>query len=207
VKHSLSWLISLALFAGFCWLLPPFHVVSLRQTQQSEAFSATAFAARFWETKLIPAPDRAVSVAELLAALAHDAGAARQHFGHSPGLSSTTCFFVRGSGRITEIATDGVKVSLDGATAPSEVKLSTGLVFGNTVRDATGLLNASDFPNSQDFNDISAELDHLVEARVLPGLHERAAVGKPVRFAGCLELEDGDLPKTSEIIPVEVEWP
>jgi predicted lipoprotein len=146
-----------------------------------------------------------VSVADLLAALAHDAVGARQHFGHSPGLSSTACFIVKGSGRITGIAGDSIKVSLDGATAPSEVKLSTGWVFGNTVRDATGLLNASDFSNSQDFNDISAELDHLVETRVLPELRKRSQVGKPIQFVGCLEFEEGDLPETIEIVPVRVE--
>ena len=54
----------------------------------------------------------------------------------------------------------------------AEITLQTGLVFGDAIRDGTGLLNASDYPNSQDFNDISAALNHLVETRVLPDLRD-----------------------------------
>src|SRR5258708_3636672 len=151
MKHPLPRIICLAAIAGFGWLLPPFHVVSLPKSPQQEPAGASAVAASFWEKAMLPAAGKAVPVPDLLAALTKDPNAARQQFGHLPGLGSTTCFLVRGSGRVTAVEKDGVRISLDGAAGSVEVQLATDLIFGNTVRDASGLINASSYPNSQDF--------------------------------------------------------
>ena len=90
-------------------------------------------------------------------------------------------------------------------TAP-EVVLPVGLLFGNAVRDGTGLLNVNDYPNSQDFNDISQALNRIIETRVLPSLRERAKVGATVRFVGCTEIADesGDL-RPLRVVPIQVD--
>ena len=203
-------LIGLVITGGVCWLCPPFRIVPLSRAQQEQmrgAFDAPAFARSFWDQRLLPATARAVPVAELLTGLAQDPAAARQRFGRALGLTSAVCFFVRGSGRIAAIDKEGIGIVLDNVPAGTGVRLSTGLLFGNTVRDATGLLDVNDFPNSQDFNAISAELNHLVENQVLPALRSHAAVGKRIRFAGGVELDEGPAPKILPVIPVQVGWP
>jgi len=82
----------------------------------------------------------------------------------------------------------------------AEVTLLAGLIFGDAVRDGTGLLNPSAYPNSQDFNDISAALDHLVETRVLPRLHQQAKIGAQISFAGCAEVDD----EANDLMPLKV---
>jgi len=207
MKRGLAWAAGLSVIGGLCWVFPPFHVLPLRQRGQEQAgFDASAFAREFWQTKLLPATGRAVPATELLAALAHDPSAARQRYGHSPGMSATTHFFVKSSGLVAAIEQDTIRITLDDPSEPT-VELLIGLLFGNTVRDATGLLNVSDFPNSQDFNAISTELNRIVETQVVPALHERAAVGKAIRFVGCCELEEGPAPKLLQVVPVKVEWP
>ena len=84
----------------------------------------------------------------------------------------------------------GVGVALQGEAKEPDIVLQTGLLFGNTVRDATGLLDASNFPDSRQFNEISTELNRIVEARVIPILKEKAAVGRQIDFAGCAEIPD-----------------
>ncbi len=209
MRRVLFWFIGLVIIGGVCCLCPPFRIVPLGQAGQKQlhgAFDAPAFARALWNQKLMPATARAVPIAELLTSLTQDPTAARQRFGRALGLTSTICFFVRGSGRIVAVEKEGVGVALDDAPAGSGVRLSTGLLFGNTIRDATGLLNVNDFPNSQDFNAISAELNRLVENQVLPTLRSHAVEGKRIRFAGCVELEEGPAPKILPIIPVKVEW-
>jgi len=179
MRRFLFWLIGLAIVCGLCWLCPPFRIVPLGQAQQKQlrsALDAPAVARAFWDLKLLPAAGRAVPVAELITALARDPGDARQRFGHALGLSSTTCFFVQGSGRVAAMDKESISVALEDVPAGPGVRLSTGLLFGNTVRDASGLLDVNDFPNSQDFNAMSAELNHLVETQVLPVLREQAAI-------------------------------
>lgn len=204
------WLLGLGIVGGLCWLYPPFRIVPLGQAQRKQlrgTFDAPAVARAFWDQKLLPAAPRAIPVAELLSVLAQDSAAARKRFGRALGLSSTTCFFVGGSGRIVSVDNESISVALEDVPAGTGVRLSTGLLFVNTVRDATGLLDVSEFPNSQDFNAISAELNHLIETQVLPALRQHAAVGRTIRFAGCTELEEGPVPKVLEVIPVQVEWP
>ena len=82
--------------------------------------------------------------------------------------------------------------------------LQAGLIFGDAVRDGTGLLDASAYSNSQDFNDISAALDHIVETRVIPGLRQQASIGATISFAGCAEVDDesADL-KPLKVVPIQ----
>ena len=210
MRCALSWLLIGLVLAALCWLFPPFHVVPLQQArkqQQATAFDAAVFAATFWEKQLLPATSKAASATEVLSLLAKDPDAGRKQFGRSPGLSSAAYFFVKGSGQITAIEKDRIQITLGNSEPKLQVGLLTGLLFGNTVRDACGLLNVSDFPNSQDFNDLSSELNRQVETRILPDLRQHAAVGKSVQFTGCVELAEGPPPKVVEIVPVNIEWP
>src|SRR5580765_3471211 len=139
MRCALSWLLIGLVLAALCWLFPPFHVVPLQQArkqQQATAFDAAAFAATFWEKQLLPATSKAASATEVLKLLARDPEVARKRFGRSPGLSSAVYFFVKGSGQITAIEKDRVQIVLDGSEPKIQAGLLTGLLFGNTVRDA-----------------------------------------------------------------------
>jgi len=209
--RRVAWIIVLLVAATvWCWLLPPFHVISLRQhrlTEQQTVFDGAAFARNFWDQKLIPSSAAAMDATALAAALAKDYPAAQKQFGHSPGFSSTTSFFIKGSGRITAVEKDTVHIALEGVTNAPDILLPTGLIFGNVVRDASGLLNASDFPNSQDFNAIAAGLNHIVETDVLPALRAQAAVGKTIRFAGGVERDEDTKTDPWTVVPVKIDWP
>ena len=130
---------------------------------------------------------------------------ARAKFGRKVGVSRTRLVVLRGNGTIVTIDKKGVGVALQGETKEADIVLQTGLLFGNTVRDATGLLDASNFPDSRQFNEISTELNRIVEARIVPILKEKAVVGRQIHFAGCAEIADeGELVKPLTIIPLEV---
>ena len=199
---------ALVLAGVSCWRFPLFHIIPLKQAQQEQkagVFDAAKAAAEFWEAKLLPGTSRAVEVKELLAALATDPVAARKQHGRTLGIGGATMFLVRGSGKVAEVGDDAIVVALDGKDA--KVSLSVGLLFGNTVRDASGLLDVSAFPNSQEFNDLSTQLNGIVETKVAPAVKEKAAVGKAIRFSGCAELEEDSKPDVLPVIPIKVEWP
>jgi predicted lipoprotein len=185
--------LSLLVAAGIVgWFWPLFHVVSLeaRSADRKPAqFHAAEFAAKFWDSSLAAALPGAADAAKLLAALRENPQQAREEFGLSVGLSRKYYFFVRGAGTIVAVNDKEVGVALQDDGRQADVLFVRGLVFGNAARDATGLLNPSDFPNSQHFNDISTALNRLVEARVLPALNKRAEVGRPIQFVGCAEAE------------------
>ena len=207
-RSSLLIACTLVLTGVLCWRFPLFHIIPLKQAQQEQkagVFDAVKAAAEFWEAKLLPGTERAVEVKELLAALAKNPATARKQHGRTLGIGGATMFLVRGSGKVAEVGDDAIVVALDGTDA--KVSLSVGLLFGNTVRDASGLLDVSAFPNSQEFNDLSTQLNGIVETKVAPALRAKAAVGKAIRFAGCAELEEDVKPDLLAVIPIKVEWP
>ena len=114
-------------------------------------------------------------------------------------------YFLRGIGKVISISGDEISVGVSENATNAEIVLETGLIFGNTLRDGTGLLSASDYPDSQDFNDIASALNKIVGQRVLPKLRE-TKVGAKISFAGCAEVDDesADL-HPLHVVPIQTE--
>ena len=205
-----TWVILCCLLFLGClfWCCPLFHVVRIDQFNNSldeSAFKAADFAKTFWSERLTPSLKQAPDAATLLADLRANSEAARAKFGRKVGVSRTRLIVLRGTGTIVTIDKKGVGIALHSDTKEADVVLQTGLLFGNTVRDATGLLNASNYPDSRQFNEISTELNRIIEASVVPILKEKAIVGRQIHFAGCTEIADeGELVKPLKIIPLDV---
>jgi predicted lipoprotein len=201
-----------ALFAAIIlWLVPPFHILPLESARQRGAaglFDASAYVESFWTERLLPAASQAPDALELVNALGRDPQAAAKTHGRQLGLSSATCYFVSGSGLVQRVTPVEIEISLGNDSRGPRVVIEIGPVFGNTIRDGSGLLEVNDFPNSRDFNAISAELNRRVEERVLPTVAANAVPGATVRFAGCAEiLETGGEIGTLRVVPIIVEFP
>lgn len=185
------------------WFFPLFHIVSrssLKSAQAAAEFQAADYVKSFWTERLTPALGEANDSVAVLNALRENPAQARTEFGRTVGLGRSTLYFVSGKGTIISIDNKAVGVSFGSGVKDPEVSISTGLLFGNTARDATGLLNGSEFPNSQQFNEISTELNRTIEATVLPKLKKQAKVGDEIHFVGCAEVTT--LPR--DISPLKV---
>ncbi|HXA45471.1 MAG TPA: DUF2291 family protein [Candidatus Angelobacter sp.] len=206
--RTARWLILTVVLAGFFWRFPLVHFVPLKAAEQKKiaaSFNATQFASDFWDNRLLPGLDQSVKASVLLPAIQADAAAAKKQFARSVGLGTDYFYFLSGTGRVVAVSDDAVSLAVTEGSTNAEIDLQTGLVFGDALRDGTGLLNVNDYPNSQDFNDISSALDHLVEIRVLPTLKAQAKVGAQIAFAGCAEIDDEDTDlKPLKVIPIRV---
>jgi predicted lipoprotein len=200
---------------AFLYFLPLFRVVSLKPPGAAAnstgpaapaAFDPVAAAAKFWQVDLPAAHARAADLAQVAPAIRANAEKARTQFARSAGLG-TAYLFVRGSGKV--VAREKNVLRLAPAGAETEiVVIRLGPVFGNTVRDGTGLLDVNNFPGLQEFNALSAELNALVEKHVLPALRDRAIAGATVHFVGCAEAPES-APDAGEplftLVPVQAE--
>jgi predicted lipoprotein len=200
---AVRWLIAIAICAIICWLFPLFHVVPLKTATADAAakkFDPTAFAENYWEDKLLPATEKAVSADTLIATIQTNPASAKASYSRSVGLSDSYFYFLDGKGRVVSVTDEAVCIAVTPNSTNAEIALQTGLIFGDAIRDGTGLLNANDYPNSQDFNDISAALNHLVETNVLPELRGLAKAGAMISFAGCAEVDD----ESNDLHPLKV---
>ncbi len=196
----------LLLGAGLLWKFPLFHVVPLGQAttqQRAVAFNAKTFAEDYWRARLVPRLADAHDAATVLAALEANPQQARPKFGRTVGIGRSTYFLLGGAGTIVSLEKNGVGVALSDSANGADLLITTGPVFGNAVRDATGTITAGEFSRSQDFNELAAELNLLVENRVEKPLSMRAQVGRRVRFVGCIELRSEKPTKPLKLIPLE----
>lgn len=208
MKRALPWLVIIAAVAGLCWVFPPFHIRSqkvVRTAQESAQFNATDFVSQFWHEKLLPATGQAAEAATVLEAIAVAPRQVREQFGRTVGMSSSYFLFLRGSGRVVSADAENIGLAVKAVGAEPDIVVPLGFVFGNAVRDGTGLLNSSSYPNAQEFNDISAALNSIVETNVLPRFQQIATVGRRIEFAGCVEVgdEETDL-KPLRLVPISV---
>jgi predicted lipoprotein len=199
--------IMVLILAALCWIFPLFHIVPLKTAtaeKAAAAFDATSVAENFWTNQLLPALKKTMNTDVLLPAIQSDDAAAKKKFSRSVGLSDSYFYFLSGTGRVVKISDDEISLAVTPGSTNAEISLQTGLIFGDAVRDGTGLLNVNDYPNSQDFNDLSAALNHLVETRVLPPLRQSAKIGATIFFTGCAEVDDEatDL-KPLKVIPIQ----
>jgi predicted lipoprotein len=203
MKCAVCIVASLILLGVVCKFFPLFQVVSLQRAETEKSagtFDAVKFADDFWSEKLLKSFDHTVDAKELLAAINASPGDAQKKYAHTLSLGGGYFYYLRGEGRIVATNNDGVSLVINGKGTNADVVLETGMIFGNVVRDGTGLLHASDYSNLQDFNNISAELNKSVESHVLPKLRADAYIGAMIKFVGCAEVDD----ETTDLHPLQV---
>lgn len=205
-----KWVAGAFLGGVFFYFVPLFHFVSLKDARQQLAagiFNAQDYVAAFWQGPLTDLRAQAVDAGTLLEALQEDRLEAAQQYGHRLGLSNKASYFVAGQGHIVAVEEDLVSISLEEGT-PASIHVEMGPVFGNAIRDGSGLLSIGDFANTQEFNALSAEINRRVEEEVFPLLRAQGTVGKALRFAGGVELSDsGAVPESLTLVPVTIEFP
>ncbi|HMP83668.1 MAG TPA: DUF2291 family protein [Verrucomicrobiota bacterium] len=208
MKKTVPAIVGVVALTVLCWAFPPFHVRSLkavREAQADQQFNAANFAEKFWTETLLPATDDADDAVAVLDRIAADPKSVREHFGRTVGVGSSYYLFLRGDGRVVSVDENGIGISSRPEGDEPQIIIELGFVFGNSVRDATGLIKPSTYPNAQEFNDISAALNSMVETNVLPQLQQMAKVGSHIHFVGCAEVGDEDMDlKPLKVVPIEV---
>ena len=195
--------------AALAILLLAYHSVYFKKLDEVKAarmaatFDAATYAREFWERKLTPNLASAVDIDTLLTTLNADTSRAFNKWSHALGIGNLRYFLVRGSGTITAINEDDISVALTGL--PNQrMKIATEFIFGNAVRDASGMIDINDFSNTMDFNNVSAEINKIIRVRVLPEL-KKAKTGDRMAFTGAIELNKAHVNlSTIEAIPVNV---
>jgi len=175
----------------------------VKAARSAKDFNADAYAQTFWSNKLIPNLNKAIDLNQLTALLSNDAEKTFNTYSHALGIGNLRYFLVKGKGTITSINQDDIAVSLD--SSKQSITVATEYIFGNAVRDATGLININEFNNTMDFNNISAELNKIIREKVLPPFKQQAKKGDRIAFTGAIELNKEHLDLSNiEVMPVRI---
>ena len=145
----------------------------------SKAFDSEKYARDYFDKKLVKALDSVLDINILRIMLLADQGKTFNRYSHALGIGNLRYFLVKGVGEITDISENTVTVvSKTDNDLHRSYNIATEFVYGNEIRDASGLINLNEFNNTADFNNVSAEIDKIVRSEVLPPFKSNAKKGK-----------------------------
>jgi predicted lipoprotein len=167
-----------------------------------ETFDPNVYAQNFWDEKIPQAGNSAVEVSEFLSLLYTTPDEAFSKYGHVLGISKTFYFMLRGKGVIESVEEEFLTVR----TEKNELFLiATDFIFGNAVRDGSGLVSINEFLNMTDFNNVSVAINKLVKKNVVSKLKKTALPGMIIEFVGATEINEDEInTQDIRIIPVSV---
>jgi predicted lipoprotein len=173
----------------------------------AEKFDAKQYAQTFWKEKLTPELSKANELNHLIFLLKTNPNATFDRHSHALGIGNIRFFLVRGEGEIKSVNENDISVRVKPDTSRVDAKIITEYVFGNAVRDASGLIDINQFTNMNDFNSISEELNNIVRTKVLPPIKTNAKKGMKVQWVGAIELNREHLNVDDiEVIPIEIKF-
>lgn len=169
-------------------------------------FNAGAYANTFWTTKLLPATTKADNsipdLNMLITSLKTEPEKTFDQYSHALGIGNIRYFLVKGQGIVSAISPTDITVSLPNGT---ELNVATEYIFGNAARDASGLIQITEFSNTTDLNNVAAEVNEIIRKQVIPGLKATAKTGQNVQFVGAIELNRAHLHIDKiEVIPITI---
>lgn len=175
----------------------------VQQAASGNKFDAAAYASNFYHHLLLPKLDNAVDVSTLFNVLQTEPAKAFANYSHALGIGNIKYFLVKGKGTVTEITENNIGIAAD--SLQKELRMTTEFVYGNAIRDASGLVDLNAFTNTADFNNVSAEINRIIRKEVLPPFRAKVKKGDTIRFYAAMELNQAHLkPGLPELVPVAV---
>ncbi|GAA4730180.1 DUF2291 domain-containing protein [Flavisolibacter ginsenosidimutans] len=206
MKKSLKYIITVAVILIVAYNSVYFKKLSeVKAAASSKQFDAVAYAQNYLVKKLPVALNKAMEVNELTGLLQSNPKEAFDKYSHALGIGNIRFFLVKGRGEITKIEDDATFVLVKKDSASQVIKIATEYVFGNAIRDASGLININEFNNTMDFNNVSAEINKIIRRDVLPPFKAGAKKGDRVEFTGAVELNQVHLKLDNiEVVPISL---
>ncbi|GAA0880395.1 hypothetical protein GCM10009119_33650 [Algoriphagus jejuensis] len=163
-----------------------------------EVFDAHEYVESIWDQELSEVYRDAPDFLQLITDLKSDAAATFEKSGNALGIGNIGYFRVKGEGRVTSVDENHVLLQV----GDKSVEIETEFIYGNALRDASGLVKINDYPNTSDFNTISEEINAKIRQDIVPAFRSALKTGDQVSFEGAMELNQAHLNlEALEVIP------
>lgn len=186
MKKPIKYLIAVFLIGVALYNAVYFEALDERNTAQMKGvFDPDAFAKDFMETKLVGLP--ALKAEEFLESLDNELVKFTEEKGRKLGISNDYYFIVEGNAAVMAIKEENVRIKLERENE-SQFSIATDFIFGNTVREASGMAKIGDFQNTMDFNTISVAVNKQVRTSIIPPFLAKVKEGDNIYFKGAVEV-------------------
>lgn len=183
-----------------------FRKLSEMKKSTDKQFDAVDFAKKLWEGELQTTINNAIELPLLLKSINQNPEVAFEQNTYALAIGNYRYAMVKVKGNIIKINENEIMVSIAMPHADSllDVAITTEFVYGNAVRDASGLLDVRDFNNASDLNNIAEALNELVRKNSVPSLRKTAKENSLIELVGAVQLNREHVAKEMlEIIPLK----
>jgi len=171
-----------------------------------EKFNANVFSKKLWEEKLPAKLGSAVELGTLIKASETNPADAFSEYTNALGIGNYRYALIKAEGFVTDINEDDITLQVKLGDSLMAAKLATEFIYGNAIRDASGLVDVKDFPNTMDLNNISEELNKMVRTTILPTFKSAVKKGDKIIVTGAIEIHKEHIKWNElEIIPVQLQ--
>ena len=176
------------------------------KTTTDEKFDAIAFSKKLWDEKLPARISSAVELTTFIKAAQSNPADAFSKYTNALGIGNYRYALIKTEGVVTVINEDDIILQIKIEDSLMTAKLATEFIYGNGIRDASGLVEVKDFPNTMDLNNISEELNKMVRKTILPPFKSTVKKGDKIIVTGAIEIHKEHIKWNElEIIPVQIQ--
>jgi predicted lipoprotein len=155
----------------------------LSENQQT-VFNASAYVDEIWNQELAKAYQDSPVLSQLIEGFKNDVESTFDKNSNALGIGNIGYFRVKGEGIVTAINENNVLLQVGN----NIIEVETEFIFGNALRDASGLVKINDYENTSDFNSISEAINDRIRQDIIPEFKLSISIGDTVRFEGAMEL-------------------
>jgi predicted lipoprotein len=171
-----------------------------------DKFDAVAYTQQLWKNRMQGKLDSAVELSTLIKEVEANQQTALDKYGNALGIGNYRYVLVKAMVNVTEIKADELQVQYQFENKQIDAVLATEYIYGNAVRDASGLVTVKDFSNTDDLNGISEAMNDKIRKEVLPSFKKAIQKGQKVKLVAAIELNKAFVKwKGLELIPIQLE--
>ncbi len=151
---------------------------------QKESFDFKTYADSIYYKGILKSK-KTIDLTTLIASVKSDQQAAFKNYGNRLGIGNSAYFMIKSTGKILDIK-DGIYTIADEKNGI--IFIDTKYIFGNALRDASGLVKLTDFKTNAQFNTVSESLNDIVRNEVIPKETKNVKIGDSISFSGAIKL-------------------
>lgn len=182
-----------------------FRKLSEMKQSSNVAFNVSAYVDEIWKGKLDEKLKQAIDLIVLISEIKTYGDSAIIKYSQSLSIGNYRYALVKTDVMVLELREDDLKVQTQHADSLLTFKLATEFIYGNAIRDATGMVQVKDFPNTSDLNAISESMNERVKKEYILPFRNKVKIGDRIEVVGAIALNKEHVNwQGLEIIPIRI---
>lgn len=179
--------------------------LSTRKKDVKEKFNAQEFTSALWNSSFTQRVDSAISMPILIKGISQSPEQAFEKFTNSLAVGNYRYALIKVEGTVQQVKDDDVIIKTSIGDSTFSMVVATEFIYGNAIRDASKLVQVRDFPNTNDLNAISEEMNKTVRLTVIPQFKKTVKEGQHIEVVGAIEINKEHVHwQGLEILPVKI---